>query len=133
MIAAIKKVIEVAGLVPTIVGFFTLTPQWFRPTRFLEPAIEYAAAFVSFAVFIATIAYLKKPEAWSPEATRRHLIEAFAGVAGAIIAGGAYTWFVRAFPQAGIGLDILQIALWASFFGCTSFFLTAFACVFKAP
>ena len=47
------------------------------------------------------------------------------GPGAGAFAAHIYTWLVRAYPQAGVDLDLLQIALWALFFGFTSFFLTA--------
>jgi len=36
------------------------------------------------------------------------------GVIGSLLIAGIYTWFVRTHPHAGMGLDLLQMALWAS-------------------
>ncbi len=136
MIDRIKKIIELVGLVPAIVGFFTVTPRWFRPSPYLEPDIEYAAAFVAFVTFLGTLVYLERsggPARWTAKVTNRHMKEAFVGVIGSLLIAGIYTWFVRTHPHAGMGLDLLQMALWASFFGLASFFFTAVACIFKAP
>jgi hypothetical protein len=136
MIDRIKKIIEVVGLVPAIVGFFKITPQWFRPSPSVEPEIEYAAAFVAFVTFVGTLVYLQRsggPARWTPEVTKRHMKEACVGVIASLLIAGIYMWFVRTYPHAGVGLDLLQMGLWASFFALASFFLTAFACIFKAP
>ena len=136
MIDRIKKIVEVLGLVPTIVGFFKLTPQWFRPSPHLEPDIEYAAAFAAFVTFLATLAYLERsggPARWTPDVTDRHWKKAIVGVIASLLVAGTYIWVVRTYPHAGVGLDLLQKALWAFFFGLASFYFTAFACIFKAP
>jgi len=132
----IKKIVELLGLIPTILGFFAVTPQFFRPTPYLEPDIDYAAAAAAFVVFLGTLGYLERsggPTKWRPENTKRHMKQAVVTAIASLLIAGIYVWFVRTFPHAGTGLDLIQMALWACFFGLASFYITAFACIYKAP
>jgi hypothetical protein len=128
----IKKFVEALGLIPTILGYFNLTPQWFRPSPFFEPLIEYIAAFVALVVFVITVVFSKgvPPTIWRAE-RNRYFVAVFLAFVGSLATGALYVWLVRSYPQASTGLDILQMGLWAAFFGLASFVFTALACLFK--
>jgi len=50
VIDRIKKIIELVDS-SRHRGVLYVTPRWFRPSPYLEPDIEYAAAFVAFVTF----------------------------------------------------------------------------------
>ena len=135
MLEKIKKVVEAVGLIPAVLAYFSKLPQWFQPSPFYEPLIEYVAAGVAVVMCVLTAVFFRNvpPERWAPAWAQRMLLAVFIVFLLALAAGAAYVWVVRTYPESSTAVDIAQIALWAAFFGLVSIVLTAAACLFKGP
>ncbi len=74
-----KQGIELIGLLPTVVGCFKITPQWFTPSTFYQPDIAYCDAGASFVTYVVTLVYLHRVgtpiEQWQKKDRKRHFID----------------------------------------------------------
>ena len=132
-----KQGIELIGLLPTVVGYFKITPQWFTPSDFYQPDILYCAAAASFVTYLVTVAYLHRVrttiEQWKKKDRKRHFIEALAALVLGTLSGIVYVYVVRHYPNSSFGVDVVQFVTWSGVFVAATFALTAIACIWKAP
>lgn len=133
----VKEVIQFLGLVPAVLGLFTVTPRWFQPSEFYEPDYQYFAAGLSVVAFVLTCVYLLRIKgpvtAWTAADKARHFWEAVAGTIVGILLMVAYVLLVKEYPYASTIGDLVQMGLWASVFASASFVVTTLACIWKAP
>lgn len=132
-----KHGIELIGLVPTVVGYFKIAPQWFTPSEFYQPDILYCAAGASFVTYLVTLAYLHRVgtpiEQWKKNDRKRHFIEALAALVLGTISGIVYLYVVRNYPNSSFAVDVVQFVTWSGVLVAATFAFTAIACIWKAP
>lgn len=132
-----KQGMELIGLVPTVVGYFKFTPQWFTPSAFYQPDILYCAAGASFVTYLVTLAYLHRVstpiEQWKKKDRIRHFIEALGALVLGAISSIVYVYVVRTYPNSSFAVDVVQFLTWSGVFVAATFAFTAIACMWKAP
>jgi hypothetical protein len=132
-----KQGIELIGLVPTVVGYFKITPQWFTPSPFYQPDILYCAAGTPFVTYLVMLAYLHRVgtpiEQWKRKDRERHFIGALAALVLGTISGIVYVYVVRNYPHSSFAVDVVQFVTWSGVFVAATCAFTAIACIWKAP
>ena len=125
-----KDVAELIGTLPAIVAYFKPLPTWFRPSDSLEPNVTLAAVGFSVACCIATwvlFSFVDDPaNTWTKERKLTIFRRASAMLVIAVVDMIVYVSVVRLYPYPGVAVDLIQILLWAAFFGLISIALTIF-------
>ena len=131
-----KDVGEAVGFAPAIVAYLKPLPAWFKPTDFLEPNVTVAAVGLSAVTCIATWIFfgaVDDPVKDWPKDKRVAVFKlAMIMLVAALIDMIAYVLVAELYPYPNVILNLVQLILWAAFFGLLSLALTIFVVLQKS-